>query len=71
MRNLNLNSPNKRSTVPTRTWRIRYENADGEPMQEVGFLTREQAVHRLHEVGEQIDNQIRQKYGEAVRSERA
>ncbi len=62
---------NKRSTTPTRKYWIRYTNADGEPIEEDGFLTREQAVRRLRDVGEQIDNQIRQKQVEAEESERA
>ena len=71
MKNSRLSKQNKRSVVPTRTYWIRYTNADGEPIEEDGFLTREQAVRRLRDVREQIDNQIRQKQGEAEESERA
>lgn len=71
MKNLRLSKQNKRSAVPSRTYWIRYEDADGKPIEEYGFLTRDQAVRRLRDVGEQIDNQIRQKLVEAEESERA
>lgn len=71
MKNFERSTQNRRSASPNRTWFIRYEDADGKPCQEIGFLTQEEAVRRLHEVGQQIDNQIRQKHGEAEGSERA
>jgi hypothetical protein len=71
VKNSRLSKQDKRSVVPTRTYWIRYEDADGKPIEEDGFLTREQAVRRLRDVGEQIDDQIRQKQVEAEESERA